>query len=1159
MKFRTATLLLIASAAPALAGLPIQVKMAFSPWDKGDGFYDCGYPSYQRVDPVSGFPFVPEIESGSEVGISNLTNERLFSQGKDELNKNSSAWQKGFGLTTPIMMAVIHQDDFGVEWAASIDPTSLPTPVRDGLTAPIDLGALSTTISPQTAANANRASVFLISVDPSSPDFLSLYPFTSEFGVSHFCCDNGNTVTVGIEAAAAAPFLGADPYYGPIWAPFATLVGLDAAASCDPLCSSWHSANKLAVTPLQGVPLQPNTTYALVVTNRVQDSNGSPVARSQGLIDLLACIADATCDGASPAGSKAGGWASGITPTAYNAYKAALAVLRGSDNTPGGNVTPARGTYKGGDVFASISALTVFKTADPAAGLTNLVNTAVGNPGDWFFTFSLTPDAVDFPVGTPDFSVNYLGTHPTLKSAGIFQEFCVYEAQVAVPDYLQNGDTLTFSGSSAVLSQIDTNANLYITIPREGPIPGTGFPAAILERAGAGGNVPLVNRGTELSNGNFPGYGNGLNSAGSDVADPQPGEGPALYFARAGYLGVQLDDTFGGNRRPSGKKISDEDSLIFTANDAAGIRDHVRQMAAELVGLAQNILPSLPGKTLSASNLAACTQIRCSYESDPIKNPTNDPTVGRTCVDIDSAGNPTGGTTGNTNPPAPVVASFTIPSSGMPIPLVDRNKIAVMGHSVGASTVPLAVAGGLPFGPTGQGVFSHVVMNGSGASWIENVLHKQLPALDPIPFSSGRHGFREGIGSWVSLDRKILSEGDPAILVAVWNLEPADSQIADQFINRNEPRLQGGASALGLPVPANGFVLDFQGIVDHYIQPPVANSQSLPLGLGLGITQAMVSSGHPHSFDLDPAYYPNTTANEWLDNPNVCSDPYSGGFLSAAADFGAKYCGSPFDSPYHDFRAFMPYSQVLAFGGYQTNGHFKELSLPQRGPSLVVQVDNGPNPRGDGAGGNDPPTNTAGQTKQDGHEAMWQHLPPKVKMQCFLKSAALSPTNTAIIAEDFGQGLFGRATECCAHRFDETGIALLDNCSSCSRYVCSVQPSCCTSNWDASCVAIAIPPPVSSCVGPSPCPAQTTQAACNAVSSPTCGYSGLILNIGIVGGELLPSCVYPPCIVSNCPVDYRDMASCNADGTCKWLGPLCAWSTTQEPPPAQCDPGNPDR
>src|SRR5262249_46395980 len=159
-------------------------------------------------------------------------------------------------------------------------------------------------------------------------------------------------------------------------------------------------------------------------------------------------------------------------------------------------------------------------------------------------------------AGTPDYSVNYLGTHPTIAQDAVFQEFCVYEATATVPDYLQGTDAITFSGTTPKLAQLDTNVTVYLTIPREGAMPATSFPAAVLERAGAGGNIPLVKRGTEAVNDGFPGYGNGLDAAVSDVADPQPGEGVGLYFARAGYVGVQMDDTFGGARRPAGNSIS---------------------------------------------------------------------------------------------------------------------------------------------------------------------------------------------------------------------------------------------------------------------------------------------------------------------------------------------------------------------------------------------------------------------------------------------------------------------------------------------------------------------------------------------------------------------------------------------------------------------------
>ena len=58
-----------------------------------------------------------------------------------------------------------------------------------------------------------------------------------------------------------------------------------------------------------------------------------------------------------------------------------------------------------------------------------------------------------------------------------------------------------------------------------------------------------------------------------------------------------------------------------------------------------------------------------------------------------------------------------------------------------------------------------------------------------------------------------MTQGDPALSMLQWALEPAD------------PPTYGAL--------AKGHVLMFQGVVDHYILPPMANAASLSLGLDL--------------------------------------------------------------------------------------------------------------------------------------------------------------------------------------------------------------------------------------------------------------------------------------------------------------------------------------
>src|SRR4029077_4758243 len=103
-----------------------------------------------------------------------------------------------------------------------------------------------------------------------------------------------------------------------------------------------------------------------------------------------------------------------------------------------------------------------------------------------------------------------------------------------------------------------------------------------------------------------------------------------------------------------------------------------------------------------------------------------------------------------------------------------------------------------------------------GASWIENVIYKQQP-LDVKPDIELLLGYAQ-------LPRS-LTETDPMLSLFQWAAEGADPLVYTRRILR-EP---DGASG-----PRN--VLMEQGIVDHYIMPPIANATSLSLGLDLAGT-----------------------------------------------------------------------------------------------------------------------------------------------------------------------------------------------------------------------------------------------------------------------------------------------------------------------------------
>jgi hypothetical protein len=134
----------------------------------------------------------------------------------------------------------------------------------------------------------------------------------------------------------------------------------------------------------------------------------------------------------------------------------------------------------------------------------------------------------------------------------------------------------------------------------------------------------------------------------------------------------------------------------------------------------------------------------------------------------------------------------------------DTGTLAVMGHSMGAAISPLA----LVFEPR----LRAAVLSGAGGSFLENVIHKQKP-LQVKPLAEVILALAgSGYG---------LTEETPILSMLQWAGEPADAPLYGRYVVR-EP-LAG----------APRHVLMMQGIVDHYILPPIANATSLSFGLDL--------------------------------------------------------------------------------------------------------------------------------------------------------------------------------------------------------------------------------------------------------------------------------------------------------------------------------------
>jgi hypothetical protein len=139
--------------------------------------------------------------------------------------------------------------------------------------------------------------------------------------------------------------------------------------------------------------------------------------------------------------------------------------------------------------------------------------------------------------------------------------------------------------------------------------------------------------------------------------------------------------------------------------------------------------------------------------------------------------------------------------------IFDATRVGLMGHSMGSTISPLVMAA--------EPLYRALVMSGAGGSWIENIIWKQQP-LDIRPVVNL-------LLRYTQLDPpRDVTEDDPVLTLLQWTVEPADPLVYTRQLIQEPPAGQP-------PRP----VLMEQGIVDHYIMPPIANATSLSLALDL--------------------------------------------------------------------------------------------------------------------------------------------------------------------------------------------------------------------------------------------------------------------------------------------------------------------------------------
>jgi hypothetical protein len=141
----------------------------------------------------------------------------------------------------------------------------------------------------------------------------------------------------------------------------------------------------------------------------------------------------------------------------------------------------------------------------------------------------------------------------------------------------------------------------------------------------------------------------------------------------------------------------------------------------------------------------------------------------------------------------------------------DAGRVALVGHSMGATIAPLAAALEPRYGA--------LIVSGAGASLIRQVMHKESPI-------SSRSAAELLLGYSLHGDR--LYEHDPMLSLMQWSGDASDPISYARAIDERAAPLH---------------VLVFQGLLDHYIPPPIANP--LNLALGVELVGPALDEGYP--------------------------------------------------------------------------------------------------------------------------------------------------------------------------------------------------------------------------------------------------------------------------------------------------------------------------
>jgi hypothetical protein len=194
------------------------------------------------------------------------------------------------------------------------------------------------------------------------------------------------------------------------------------------------AANMLALEPLQGVPLRPESLYAVVVGRGLVAGVSEPMA--------------ALLNGERPAG---------LSEPAFEAYQTALGALDEAQIDR-----------------REIAGLAVFRTDNPAAVLQRMTSHVAGLP-------------TSHPIS--DFEQTELFDRFCILESML--EMPVFQG--GSPPFLSSGGGWVFDEEGLPVQQGTEEARIVLSLPRT-PVPEGGFPVVVFVRTGGGGDRPLIDR-----------------------------------------------------------------------------------------------------------------------------------------------------------------------------------------------------------------------------------------------------------------------------------------------------------------------------------------------------------------------------------------------------------------------------------------------------------------------------------------------------------------------------------------------------------------------------------------------------------------------------------------------------------------------------------------